>query len=383
MKTLSQHIILRMASVLGLLLMSAACSSGSSEATPPAGRTVMLGLTTEVLGSARTDSETPDCEKMSTLRIVVLHPDGSVEHNRFIDFGSAMQSEYTRFLEVRPNEKKSIWLIANENSVSSDLHAALEAYTAGKQGFGEAVGDLSFVLDPARPLPMTSFYEVQTGETDMECRFFLVRTAAKFTFRFTNRRSGAVAVNSIAVSDIAEESYLMPHKIAPTMTFRATEQSPLEELYWIDWLKRVSDESQLNPDDKSLADRRGWILDYDVPPTAHRSVTVQAPNDFRIAGLVYDMGVPRPGTAIFPAFFLPESKSLKAASGSYGEQEYFMTLTMTDSNNETKTFRCPFDNLKSLFRNTHVTVDISLNEKGIQVDVIPYSEVVLRPEFGL
>ena len=81
MKTLSQHIILRMASVLGPLFMSAACNSGSSDTTPPAGRTVMLGVTTEVLGSVRTDSE-----KMSTLRIVVLHPDGSVEHNRFVDF---------------------------------------------------------------------------------------------------------------------------------------------------------------------------------------------------------------------------------------------------------------------------------------------------------
>lgn len=220
MKTLSQHIILRMASVLGPLFMSAACNSGSSDTTPPAGRTVMLGVTTEVLGSVRTDSE-----KMSTLRIVVLHPDGSVEHNRFVDFGSAMQTEYTRLLEVRPDEKKSIWLIANENSVSSDLHDALEAYTAGKQGFGEAAGNLSFVLDPARPLPMTSFYEVQTEETDMECRFFLVRTAAKFTFRFTNRRSGAVTIDSIAVSDIAEESYLMPHKLAPTMTFRATSKA--------------------------------------------------------------------------------------------------------------------------------------------------------------
>ena len=88
MKTLSQHIILRMASVLGPLLMSAACNSGSSDATPPAGRTVMLGVTTEVLGSVRTDSE-----KMSTLRIVVLHPDGSVEHNRFVDFGSARQAK--------------------------------------------------------------------------------------------------------------------------------------------------------------------------------------------------------------------------------------------------------------------------------------------------
>ena len=41
-------------------------------------------------------------------------------------------------------------------------------------------------------------------------------------------------------------------------------------------------------------------------------------------------------------------------------------------------------NLKALFRNTHVIVNITLlNTMEIVVDVIPYSEVKLDPVFGL
>lgn len=110
---------------------------------------------------------------------------------------------------------------------------------------------------------------------------------------------------------------------------------------------------------------------------------MEAPQEFRVAGLTYDMGVPKPGLATYPAFYLPESKDLKDSSNPYGEQEYTLTLHVTDANNAKKTFSRPFDNLKALFRNTHVAVDITFLEKGIQVDVTPYSEVVLEPEFGL
>ena len=103
-----------------------------------------------------------------------------------------------------------------------------------------------------------------------------------------------------------------------------------------------------------------------------------------MAGLVYDMGVPKPGEAVYPVFYLPESKSLKEpGTGAYGEQAYTMAFELTDDNNAKRKFSRPFDNLKALFRNTHVVVDVTFLEKGVQVDVIPYSEVILTPEFGL
>ena len=64
-----------------------------------------------------------------------------------------------------------------------------------------------------------------------------------------------------------------------------------------------------------------------------------------------------------------------------GEQEYTMTINI---NGGTEPFVFKLPNLKALFRNTNVVVDITLyNNNEIAVDVIPYSEIILEPVFGL
>ena len=84
--------------------------------------------------------------------------------------------------------------------------------------------------------------------------------------------------------------------------------------------------------------------------------------------------------ANIPVFYLPESKSPKAEATD-GEQEYTLTIKI---NGRDEPFVCKLPNLKALFRNTHVVVDITMyNSNEIIVDVIPYSEVNLEPEFGL
>lgn len=377
-----------MAPVFCLVLTLGACQRKAGADTPSgADGTVTLVLNTEVLGALRSgaDDGFPDEEKMETLRIVILHADGTVEYNRLLDFGAGLQTACTQLVKVREAETKAVYLIANEASVPGLDNMELDGFAAGDAGFGEKVGNLSFVPDYAGPsIPMSAMYEVEVGQASKECRFYLVRAATKFTFRFKNMRSGPVTVNSIAVSDIAGHTYLMPRKKSPTMRFREADGSE-SELFWITWLKRVSDESQRNPDDRELADKRGWILDYDIPAgTVSDRVTVPAPDNFRVAGFAYDMGVPKPGTAVYPAFYLPESKSLKAPGGNPdGEQAYTMTFRLTDDNNMEQVFSRPFGNLKALFRNTHVVVDATFQEKEVQVDVIPYSEVILEPEFGL
>ena len=65
-----------------------------------------------------------------------------------------------------------------------------------------------------------------------------------------------------------------------------------------------------------------------------------------------------------------------------GEQEYTLTIHI-DGWEVPFVYKLP--NLKALFRNTHVVVDITMyNSNEIEVDVIPYSEVPnLNPIFGL
>lgn len=389
MKRMLRHILWAVSAAC-LVPMLMACDGGPGPADEPSAGdgTVMLVLNTDVLGASRaagTDG-LPDAEKMKTLRIVILHPDGTVEQNLFRDFDQALTEYDTQLVKVRQNETKTICLIANEGGVEGLSRGELNAFEAGSAGFMELVDGLSFVPDyAAHPLPMSSVYEVQVGEKTAEFRFHVVRVATKFTFRFTNMRDDAVAVNSVAVSDIAGNTYLMPRKKALTMLF-AEEDGSETECYWIDWLKRVADESQADPDNKDLADRRGWITDYDIPADAvSGEVVVAAPEGFAVAGAAHDMGVPKPGEAVYPAFYLPESKHLKNPSGDAdGEQAYTMTFDLTDGENGNLRFEAvPFDNLKALFRNTHVVVDVTLYDKEIRVDVIPYSEVILEPVFGL
>lgn len=165
-----------------------------------------------------------------------------------------------------------------------------------------------------------------------------------------------------------------------------------EQFFWVDWMKKVADESQKHPEDVTLADRRGWIQDYDIPSgQTHEAVIVRSPT--LVPGLTYHVNeAPTPGEKMFPVFYLPESKNLKDGTQEYGEQAYTMTLHLTEKNLEGETgaseekevlFTRLFPNLKALFRNTHILVDVTFWEEGVKVDVIPYSEVVLNPDFGL
>ena len=69
-----------------------------------------------------------------------------------------------------------------------------------------------------------------------------------------------------------------------------------------------------------------------------------------------------------------------------------MTLHLTEktpegeagtSEEKNVSFTRSFPNLRALFRNTHILVDVTFWEEGVKVDVIPYSEVILKPDFGL
>ena len=369
-----------------------ACSS-QEESLPEEISEAILYLNIEPVGLTRAGTATlPDNEKMHSVRVIVLHENGTVEHNKFYSLDGA-QVQRAILLKVTPDEKKKIYLFANEESVSavegvadvnSTLSAFFHTYVEGMSGFEDAVNGLYFAPDYSvgSPIPMSSMYEIDfPGKGNFDGTFYVVRVATKFTCRFKNFRSGAVTVNSISVSDIANDSYLMAHKQNQTMQF-TEEDNSISDLFWIDWLKKVSDESQMYPEDnKTLVEKRGWIMDYDIPGGA-----VQAP----ITQTDLNLSVPKATNTdvnqeqgILYTFYLPESKNLMKPDELYGEQQYEMTLGLTDEHGEQKSFNFAFNNLKALFRNTNAVIDIIMYDREVVVDVIPYSAVVLEPEFGL
>ena len=381
MKEILRHIVW-MTILVSWALLSASCRGGEvsyTDEVQPDDDTAILVLRTGLLDQTRVSDRVNDAvdnpvEYMYTLRIVILHENGTVEHNMYIDFGEIPQTECYRIFKVTRNETKKIYLIANEENASTDLHEQLETLTTGNTTFASIVDNFVFIPDYKNPIPMSSVYDVPVkAENLVEREFYLVRAATKFAFRFTNKRKSKVSIDAIHISDIAGATYLIPHKREPLfMSFDD------ESLYWINWLKKVADESQQSPDDVELADKRGWIQAYDIPSeTSHQEVTVNGPLE------VPSMTGDQPGKAVFPVFYLPESKKLRARSATYGEQEYTLKLDMSENGKELS-FTKTFPNLKALFRNTHVLVDITFTEKDeVKVQVVPYAEVILEPEFGL
>ena len=379
MKEILRHIVW-MTILVSWALLSASCRGGEvsyTDEVQPDDDTAILVLRTGLLDQTRVSDRVNDAvdnpvEYMYTLRIVILHENGTVEHNMYIDFGEIPQTECYRIFKVTRNETKKIYLIANEENASTDLHEQLETLTTGNTTFASIVDNFVFIPDYKNPIPMSSVYDVPVkAENLVEREFYLVRAATKFAFRFTNKRKSKVSIDAIHISDIAGATYLIPHKREPLfMSFDD------ESLYWINWLKKVADESQQSPDDVELADKRGWIQAYDIPSeTSHQEVTVNGPLE------VPSMTGDQPGKAVFPVFYLPESKKLKAGSATYGEQEYTLKLDMSENGKELS-FTKTFPNLKALFRNTHVLVDITFTEKDeVKVQVVPYAEVILEPEF--
>lgn len=81
-----------------------ACSSQEEPFTNTEAATLYMNIA--ILEQAQYEGATlPDNEKMHTLRVVVLHGDGKVEHNRFYSLDGAKEEKFI-ILKVKPNEKK-------------------------------------------------------------------------------------------------------------------------------------------------------------------------------------------------------------------------------------------------------------------------------------
>lgn len=388
MKTSIIHSIVVCLAAFALPFM-VACSS-REESLPEEISEAILHLNVEPIGRTRagTTAELPDKEKMRSVRIIVLHNDGKVEHNRNFSLENAL-AEKTILLKVTPNEKKKIFLFANEKSVSSvegvtvedenkTLTAFFNSYTEGMSGFEDEVNELYFAPDYSveEPIPMSSMYEIDFKEGREDYKFYLVRVATKFTVNFFNWRGEEVTVENFSIESHADKNFLMAH----VNSYPDTQNPETNQKYptWIDWLKAVSDAS--NVDSDAATNRFGWLTDYELPEQS--TATIYTHGKVTVGKPTVDIDNPdnsKPGVAsVVPVFYLPESKNLKAGAT---EQKYTLRINIAG---RAEPFVCKLDKLKALFRNTHLVVNITMyNSIEIVVDVIPYSEVNLEPEFGL
>ena len=384
---------------LAALLCLLPLSCGRSDCPEPEGPESVLLLNIGTVGGTRAGtSALPANEKIHSLRVVVLHQDGKVEHNRHYTPGDA-QAQRQVILKVTPAERKRIYLFSNEESVSRVEGAAsggvsgpqtltdfLDGYTEGTAGFAQAVGDVYFAPDysEAKPIPMSSMYEIDFPATgNFNGEFHLVRVATKFTVNFRNMRGEPVRVGGFSLGKHADRNFLMAHVEKTERNFQLfkVNEDTWKEWTWIDWLKRVSEASS-EDDDYADTEAAGWLKDYSLPAQADGERVYTFSTPVEVSAAEFDDADPAkvtPGTAT-GVFYLPESRNMKSGATD-DEQEYTMSVSI-DGVADPFVFALP--NLKALFRNTNVIVNITMT-KDLQfiVEVIPFTSVEVAPDFGL
>lgn len=193
---------------------------------------------------------------------------------------------------------------------------------------------------------------------------------------FMNRRGEDVIVRDFTIASHADKNFLMAH---------VDDSEQNRQLFngksWIDWLREVSDNSS-EDDDYATTEAAGWLKDYRLPAQANKQLAYTFSSPVTVAAAQFDeshLDDIKPGTAS-GTFYLPESKNVKAGTTD-GEQEYTLTLNI-EGHSEPFVRKLP--NLKALFRNTNVVVNITMDKNlEMTVDVIPFTSVSITPDFGL
>lgn len=359
-------------------------------------------------------------ERMRTLRVVVLsQTSDKVEFNRHYSLDADGESLYGPIvIPVKADGTKRIYLVANEewaDKPSGDATAIADFLGSAEVGssaadFTSGITDAVFVVPSSSYgegcyIPMSSVYEVQTFAADAGKRkdcgtFYIVRTMTKFTFSFRNDRvSGEpVHINKWEIYGLVEnKAYLMPHFTPNADGSWGYSQNSALGVWtpfgdgwtetgseWKEWLAKVSDESNIDPENPE-ADENGWLTVYEIPSAQAETVK----HEYGEGELVIPIDDKEHDGLVVT--YRPESKSVKTSDYAFaGEQEYKVNLWVTEGNVE-HSFTVPvtIPNLRSLFRNTHVCINVRFGEEmkddAIYAKIIDWEiskriEGELRPE---
>lgn len=344
-------------------------------------------------------------ERMRTLRVVVLsQTSAQVEFNRHYSLDADGESLYGPIvIPVKADGTKRIYLIANEEwadklpgdatSITDLLASAVVGSSA--TDFTSAITNAVFAV-PASSygedsyIPMSSVYEVQTTAADAGGRkdcgtFYIVRTMTKFTFSFRNDRvtGDPIHVRKWQIEGLAEnKAYLMPHFTPDNDGNWGYSQNSSLGVWtsfgtgwtetgseWKEWLAKVSDESNIDPENPE-PDENGWLTVYEIPSTE----TEMVKHEYGEGELVIPIDDKEHDGLVVT--YRPESKNVKTSGYAFaGEQEYKVNLWVTEKGKEHSfDASVTIPNLRSLFRNTHVCINVKFGER-MNDDVI-YAKII-------
>lgn len=348
--------------ILCSLLLFCACESAIENGDGSNEKILLVNLDISVALSDVSDALTRTAkyadaanenEKMHMLRIVIVRPDQTVEANRLIDLRAAvsLKHEMERF-KVFGNEKKRIYLFVNESTTVTDknnLPRKLVGFDLGKIEVGgyfpkDDIEELKINLEDDMeqiegPLPMSERHEYFVNEEpEQSCSLFVTRAAVKFTFHIINNSSKSITFDGLTIEKMAHKEWYIPRAI---------------------YGKRDETTGQQEITEYEVPADVGYYV-YSTNTSVPNGVTVDASKE----------------TVLTPIYLL-EGKY----TDDMDSRNYSMNISLDNI-----TRKHYFPELQTLPRNTHVVVHITYDEDAkvtCEADVIPYSEVILEPEFGL
>lgn len=294
-------------------------------------------------------------EMMQTLRIIIVRPDGVVEHNRFLDLASDPKLLVgNQKFEVKGNELKDVYLIANESNPKALASFDFSLIPAGGMLDRERMASLTMSMSDEwdsvqLPVPMTASYQIMMPQTDKAADLNIFRAVAKFTFRFINETEYTYDLTQIKIGKAADNEFFFPSGMALQNNVITAFEMPEDAAYY------------------------DFIKTYD-----HELILRWAGTDKLNA----------PDICILDPVYILEGNHEDPASDG---KNYKVSFIING-----REFSKYLPDLPLLPRNTHAVVTAKLTEKGVldwfdvqfDVDVrpymeVPYGDVELEPGFGL
>ena len=311
-------------------------------------------------------------ELMRTLRVIIANGAGMVEHNLFFDNLGQVSSHTTDKVHVVGNDRKTIYLIANEEAFTlegdvTDPAKLLGSLTAGSDIDETAMKNLVLMADKHKPdwndnskrlLPMTNIEHFNVGEAYEEpysATLYVHRAAVKYTFLFNNETNLPVSLDSIYLRGESDREFLFPVVAGYNMD---------------------------NKDDNMYR------------PTAYHT-----PRETKFREVREKIGIPIPSKQ--PGYRIPRSLYFTEGSRLAGthtegdkiiEDVYKVSVVINGVQTPWRKLDwfypekpSEIKEMTELPRNTHVVVQFTLTPKGISAVacVQPYAEQKLEPFFGL
>lgn len=335
----------------------------------PGSVTLKIGVdVSDILSQTRADETSEaanDAEKMHTLRIIVVRPDGRVERVKYIQLDNPATLQVWKFDTIVSGETKRVYLIVNENTEKTEdgIVKKVVPYDFSKIKAGTVfplneMYALTFCVNSdterlAGPLPMSDVHRVDIApvvpdgtEREIECHLTVRRAAVKFTCYVTNESEKEFKAVGLEMEKMARYSYYLPRGFNDGYTVPSVDNN-----------------------------------DYYKFRHTFAKAVVLAPKSPAEVDLLKEAGE--------SPIYLLEGKYVDKTEGKDETWNYKMALLLQRDEFGEKPWSTTFEyfpDLPELPRNTHVVVHATIQRDldiKWEVHVHPYISVPLEPDFGL